>query len=139
MKTWSDFRTAAGSVPVTLSHMKGPWALSAIFASYVPVTPWALRSARESSELRLRARPSAMPVSEAWVLRKGLPSKATVAFFEFRSVTVLCDRYSTGTSTYTPAMSAAVSSSPGSRTYQRLHMTRQISARSMVFPLAAAS
>lgn len=70
----SEARTEALSVPVTVSHISGPWALSASLASNVPVAPRDLSSRREASELRLRARPSAMPVSEVCVLRKGLPS-----------------------------------------------------------------
>ncbi len=109
---------------MTVSHINGPWALSAILATYVPVTPRFVRSAMEASELRLRARLSAMPVSADCVLRKGLLSKATVAFCELSSSTVLCDWYLVGTAKKTPAVSAAVSSSPGSRTYQRLRITR---------------
>ena len=70
----SEASTEALSVPVTVSHISGPWALSASLASNVPLAPRDFSSRMETSELRLRARLSAMPVSEVWVLRNGLPS-----------------------------------------------------------------
>ncbi|XIE77606.1 hypothetical protein AB6O49_03690 [Streptomyces sp. SBR177] len=110
--------TASRSSPFTVSQSRGPCALSAIFASYFSRIPRPFSSAADASELTLRARLSAMPVSEGSMLRKGLPS-ACAPLRELSMATVLCDSYVTGTSSQAPVVSAPVSSSPGSRTYHR--------------------